>query len=49
MRFELGNGEIVTGFKALKAWSLVLLLCVLGVSVLVGIFFLKTYRWGNCG
>lgn len=52
MKFKAGNGEVWTGWKAFKAWSAVALLWVVGGSLLigflVGLFFLKSYRWGQC-
>lgn len=30
------------------AWICILFICLVMLAVLVGLFFLKSYRWGNC-
>ncbi len=29
-------------------WICTIGLCVLMIAIIVGVFFLKSYRWGNC-
>lgn len=48
MKFELGNGKVLTGLAALRAYCLIFLMVMVGIAILVGFFFLRSYRWGNC-
>lgn len=38
----------MTIIERIKSALLLTALALLAVSVLVGLFFLKSYRWGNC-
>lgn len=36
-------------FDKIKYYAIVTILCLIFLAAVAGMFFLKSYRWGNCG
>jgi len=37
-----------TGVDKIKLWCFYVVVAIFGAAIFVGLFFMKTYRWGNC-